>query len=849
MSFQNFESMKSCYLFVLSVFFTFHVNAQNNSLLFDGLNDKVVMLNDPIYALTDGFTLEAWIYADAWKPNAWQGTIIGKDLDPQRGFVLRCGANGTLSWTVGTGSNWNEITSGPVMSADTWYHVAAVLDGGESRIYINGSLVGTGACPASSLANTALLIGESSGFAGRVFEGRIDEVRIWNVVRTEAEIAANMAADLPASTAGLVAYYKLDESSGTTASNHMDPGATDGTLVNFGTSPWQSGYTIPGLDLKTEAVLSPDPLTLAQGAGQVKARFLNNGLDPISQFQVSYTLNGESPVTEDVTMDLAPGEAYEHTFNQAVLSNTGSNNLVVSASLIDDSNTLNDHLTITYSPLIGPNTMMIFEDVQHNFSGAGQSHVSTISLPENNSVYGTILMNIWVDCPNTGCDPWDQPAKISLVKEGVTYELARFITPYGKACGPWVIDVTSFKSVLQGDCNFLSYIQVWGASGWLLNVSLTYLPEEVDYPFQRVTPIYDTDNWVYGDPGIDDNLPTVSQTIHPLAQDAQFRLTVSGHGQANTDNAAEFSAKTHHVYVDGADFQAQYLWKDDCEFNDCDNQAGTWLFDRAGWCPGQGVDPLLVELGSAITAGAELSLDYELQAYTNLLNTGYNGGSHTEPHYKIHAYLVEKADEHIASETWTNASALAISSPTVLADLDANTMVEVNFKNTGTEPFAHVTYKAYLNGELMLEDEVDYIIPIMPGESTSYTFSQFIDMSDMSQDLDLTVLVYAQEDEAANDNVLNSHFDIVSGIAEQEQLNLQVYPNPNQGEVILFIAGMQEAAILRITDLAGRKIATQQITAGRLSEGERIQLPYAPGTYFLELESGSSKVIKKVVIE
>jgi archaellum component FlaF (FlaF/FlaG flagellin family) len=834
---------------LFTLFIVLQTQAQNNSLLFDGVNDKVVMLNDPIYTLTNGFTIEAWIYANAWKPNVWQGTIIGKDLDPQRGFVLRCGANGTLSFTVGTGSNWNEIISGPVMSTDTWYHVAAVLDGGQSRIYINGSLVGSGSCPASMTANTALLIGESSGFSGRVFDGRIDEVRIWNVVRSESDIAMNQAVDLTNTTSGLVAYYKLDETSGTIASNHIAPGVTDGTLVNFGTSPWQSGYTIPGLDMKTEAILSPDAVTLSGGASQVKARFKNNGLDPVTSFEVSYTFNGGTAVSEQVNVTLAPGESYLHTFNEAVLSNGSTDALVVNVSLMDDSNSLNDAQETSFAPLAGPNTLMIFEAVQHNFSAAGQSHVSHVSLPENNSAYGTILMNIWVDCPTSGCDPWDQPAKISLVKDGITYELARFITPYGKACGPWIIDVTSFKSILQGDCDFLSYIQVWGASGWMLNVSLTYAMETVDHPFQRVTPIYDTDNWVYGDPGNDDDLPNSIQSIHPLAQDAQFRLTVSGHGQANTDNAAEFSPKTHQVSVNGVDFQSHFLWKNDCEFNDCDNQAGTWLYDRAGWCPGQGVDPLMVELGSAITTGEDLILDYQLQAYTNLLNTGYNGGSHTEPHYKIHAYLVEKADEHIASESWINATAMAMDYPTVIGDLSVATDVNITFKNTGTVPFQYVNMKLYVNGEMMLEENVDITATLLPGGQYNYTFTESLNLSDMSQDMNLTLLVHALNDEAANDNVINTHFDLVSGLDENRNMELMIYPNPNQGEVILFSAGSQEAAMLIIYDLAGRTIDQQQIPAGNLSQGHRILFPYASGTYLLELQSGQGNVMKKVVVE
>lgn len=47
--------------------------------------------------------------------------------------------------------------------------------------------------------------------------GAIDEVRVWTVARTEAEIAANYTVSLTGAESGLAAYYRLDEGSGTVA--------------------------------------------------------------------------------------------------------------------------------------------------------------------------------------------------------------------------------------------------------------------------------------------------------------------------------------------------------------------------------------------------------------------------------------------------------------------------------------------------------------------------------------------------------------------------------------------------------------------------------------------------------
>lgn len=55
------------------------------------------------------------------------------------------------------------------------------------------------------------------GAAFNYYNGLLDEVRVWNVARTQAEIAANMNAEISRKTSGLVAYWRMDEGSGQTA--------------------------------------------------------------------------------------------------------------------------------------------------------------------------------------------------------------------------------------------------------------------------------------------------------------------------------------------------------------------------------------------------------------------------------------------------------------------------------------------------------------------------------------------------------------------------------------------------------------------------------------------------------
>jgi hypothetical protein len=64
-------------------------------------------------------------------------------------------------------------------------------------------------------------------------DGQIDEVRIWNVARTQAEIQANMYTALQGNESGLVAYYDFEEGFGTTLTNKAVNNKNHGTLTNM----------------------------------------------------------------------------------------------------------------------------------------------------------------------------------------------------------------------------------------------------------------------------------------------------------------------------------------------------------------------------------------------------------------------------------------------------------------------------------------------------------------------------------------------------------------------------------------------------------------------------------------
>ena len=99
-----------------------------------------------------------------------------------------------------------------------WHHLAAVYDGAVMRLHVDGQLVNGSTKQSGDIAYPAkgrLLIGGYENQDGvKSFSGRIDEVRLWNRVRTAADIKQAMNSRLTGSEPGLVGYWRLDQGKG-----------------------------------------------------------------------------------------------------------------------------------------------------------------------------------------------------------------------------------------------------------------------------------------------------------------------------------------------------------------------------------------------------------------------------------------------------------------------------------------------------------------------------------------------------------------------------------------------------------------------------------------------------------
>lgn len=229
-----------------------------NALSFDGVDDYV-STNLSLSNYTN-FTLEGWVLYNSL--NGRMG-IFGQDGAIEVGFI----SNSVIECWTPSGASLDWTFNNTTLPIGQWNHLAVVGNGSTIKLYVNGNLFMTSSFTTSNYgASTGMF-----NLGGAVFDplaiaipfnGKLDEVRVWNVARTASQIQSSFTSSVPANATGLVAYYKFDETSGSTCADATGNGNT-GTLNNgptrvtpstitfFGTDNylWSTGATTQGINV------------------------------------------------------------------------------------------------------------------------------------------------------------------------------------------------------------------------------------------------------------------------------------------------------------------------------------------------------------------------------------------------------------------------------------------------------------------------------------------------------------------------------------------------------------------------------------------------------------------------
>ncbi|NCS18130.1 MAG: LamG domain-containing protein, partial [Microcystis aeruginosa G13-12] len=204
---------------------------EGKALYFDGVNDYINAGVKPSLELSKTFTIEAWINPQK-QIQQYGGIIVNREGE----YQVIIGADGTLVWAFANSSpGWTGISTGYVVKTNEWTHIAISYDNGLIKTYANGLLVhtydGAGSLGDAHPNEDEFRIGYRQAGFSQYFKGQIDEVRIWNVARTQAEIQANLNQKLTGNEQGLVGYWNFEEATGNTV-NDLTANKNNGTLIN-----------------------------------------------------------------------------------------------------------------------------------------------------------------------------------------------------------------------------------------------------------------------------------------------------------------------------------------------------------------------------------------------------------------------------------------------------------------------------------------------------------------------------------------------------------------------------------------------------------------------------------------
>ena len=248
--------------------------AGNTGLQLDGTNDYVTFGPAPSLGATS-FTLETWFKrtgAGLGVATGTNGIVSAIPLVTKGGAENETPANINMNYFLGidaasgrlvadfedtvNGGN-HPVTGVAVVTSNVWHHAAVTYNAstGTWTLYLDGALDKTlvlasafqpqsasiqHAALGTSLTSTGAVAQNPTGSFG-YFQGVLDEARIWNVVRTAAQISTARDQELTSGT-GLIGRWGMSEGTGTVVGNSIG-GGVNGTATNGPT--WVAGFVPP----------------------------------------------------------------------------------------------------------------------------------------------------------------------------------------------------------------------------------------------------------------------------------------------------------------------------------------------------------------------------------------------------------------------------------------------------------------------------------------------------------------------------------------------------------------------------------------------------------------------------
>ena len=276
-----------------------------------------------------------------------------------------------------------------------------------------------------------------------------------------------------------------------------------------------------------------------------------------------------------------------------------------------------------------------------------------------------------------------------------------------------------------------------------------------------------------------------------------MKNTISGHG-SDDNGCGEFCSKYYNLKINGTAVSQKQLWKSDCGKNDIYPQTGTWLYERANWCPGQIVYPIKHDISAFTSPSSTFSVDIDMEPYTSPTQTNTGG-------YNIVSQLISYSAPNYSLDVSIEDIIAPSNNPNYARSNTICSTPKIKIKNTGTDLVTQVVFSYNING----------------GSASTYTWTGNLNfLEDTVIELDHLLQLY-------NGNISNQFnvlIDKVNGInGDQNTFNniyssiynsVKVYPNT----IIVFFSTNAATSIINpsfneshwtIKDASGNVVASR----------------------------------------
>ncbi|MFC2111390.1 LamG-like jellyroll fold domain-containing protein, partial [Bacteroidota bacterium] len=270
------------------------------------------------------------------------------------------------------------------------------------------------------------------------------------------------------------------------------------------------------------------------------------------------------------------------------------------------------------------------------------------------------------------------------------FEIMSFVTPYGinldlgQNGKTWTFDVSDFMPILKGT----KRMTVERGGQWMEDMDIRFLfivgtpPRDI----LNINQMWRVESKSYTSITAEESYESRNMKLNAKANYFKVRAAITGHGQQG-----EFNPRIHYIDIDnGTKNFSWQVWKE-CAENPVYPQGGTWIYDRAGWCPGMPTDLKEIDITPYVSSGQNTEIDYGVFSASGTSN------------YLVNVQLVSYDSANFS----VDAAVSDVLAPSNKVEYSRNNFIchnpKVIIKNTGSTTLTSLTIEYWVNNATQKE--------------------------------------------------------------------------------------------------------------------------------------------------